>query len=49
MLNINLEGKTALITGAAGQLGRVMCEVLAQCGADIIIHYNSNAEQSRKK
>lgn len=47
MLNINLEGKTALITGAAGQLGRVMCEVLAQCGADIIIHYNSNADQAR--
>ncbi len=46
MINIDLTGKTVLITGAAGQLGRVMCETFAQCGADVIIHYNSNGNQA---
>lgn len=46
MLNIDLSGKTALVTGGAGQLGRVMCETLAQCGADVIIHYNSNEQKA---
>lgn len=48
MINIDLTGKTALITGAAGQLGRVMCKTFADCGADIIIHYNSSAAQAEK-
>jgi 3-oxoacyl-[acyl-carrier protein] reductase len=41
-MNIDLRGQTALITGASGQLGRVMARTLAQCGADIVIHYNQN-------
>jgi len=43
-MNINLKGKTALVTGATGQLGRVMAKTLASCGADIIICYNKNKE-----
>jgi 3-oxoacyl-[acyl-carrier protein] reductase len=46
MININLEGKTALITGGTGQLGRVICETFAKAGADIIINYNSNEEKA---
>lgn len=46
MINIDLTGKTVLITGATGQLGRVMCEMFAECGADIIIHYNSNEKKA---
>ena len=42
MLNVDLTGKTALITGATGQLGRVMARTLADCGANIIIHYHGN-------
>lgn len=42
MLNIDLTGKTALITGATGQLGRVMARTLAECGANIIVHYHGN-------
>lgn len=42
MISIDLTGKTALITGASGELGRVMARTLAQSGADIIIHYFSN-------
>ena len=39
MLNIDLSGKIAVITGASGQLGRVMVCTLARCGADVAIHY----------
>lgn len=45
-MNIDLAGKTALITGATGQLGRVMARTLAECGADIVIHYHSNEEKA---
>ncbi|WP_425452238.1 SDR family NAD(P)-dependent oxidoreductase [Paenibacillus sambharensis] len=46
MLSIDLSGKTALITGATGDLGRVMARTLASAGADIIIHYNRNADKA---
>ncbi len=36
MLELDLTGKIALITGATGQLGRVMAHTLADCGADIV-------------
>ena len=38
-MTIDLKGKTALITGASGQLGRTMARTLATCGADIAVHY----------
>jgi len=40
MLNIDLSGKAALLTGAPGQLGRVMARTLAACGADLLLHYH---------
>jgi 3-oxoacyl-[acyl-carrier protein] reductase len=43
-MQIDLTNKTALITGATGQLGRVMARTLAKCGADIAIHYGSNKQ-----
>lgn len=42
IMELKLTGKTALITGATGDLGRVMARTLAQCGANIVIHYNAN-------
>lgn len=42
MITIDLTGKTALITGATGQLGRVMARTLAKAGADIVLHYHKN-------
>jgi 3-oxoacyl-[acyl-carrier protein] reductase len=39
---IDLTGRTALVTGATGQLGRVMARTLAGCGADVVIHYLNN-------
>ncbi len=34
---MDLTGKTALITGGAGHLGKVMAEALAECGANVIL------------
>lgn len=45
-LEINLHGKTALVTGASGQLGRVMVRTLAQAGAGVAIHYHRNEAQA---
>lgn len=47
-LNLDLTNKTALITGATGQLGRVMARTLALCGADIVIHYNQNQAKAEE-
>jgi 3-oxoacyl-[acyl-carrier protein] reductase len=41
-LTLDLSNQVALVTGASGQLGRVMSRTLAQCGAAIAIHYNSD-------
>ncbi len=52
MLQINLSNRVAVVTGASGQLGRVMARTLAQCGAHIAIHYHQNraqAEQVRRE
>jgi 3-oxoacyl-[acyl-carrier protein] reductase len=37
-MKIDLSGKIALVTGATGDLGRVMVRTLAACGADVVIH-----------
>ncbi len=42
-MQIDLSGKVAVVTGAAGQLGRVMARTLAACGADVAVHYHSSA------
>ena len=41
-MNIDLSGKIAVITGATGDLGRVMVRTLAECGADVAVHYLKN-------
>lgn len=48
MISIDLAGKTALITGATGQLGRVMARTLAEAGADIIVHYHGNEAKANE-
>lgn len=45
-MNIDLSGKIAVITGATGELGSIMARTLAQCGADVVIHYHKNAEKA---
>ncbi len=41
-MKINLEGKKAIVTGGSGQLGRRIVLSLAECGADVAIHYHKN-------
>jgi 3-oxoacyl-[acyl-carrier protein] reductase len=38
-MEIKLHGKLALVTGGTGQLGRVICRTLADCGADVVVNY----------
>ncbi len=42
MLPIDLSGRIAVITGATGQLGRVMTRTLARAGADVAVCYHTN-------
>jgi len=46
MIPIDLSGKLALITGATGELGRVMARTVARSGADVVVHYHSNQAQA---
>jgi 3-oxoacyl-[acyl-carrier protein] reductase len=41
-MKIDLSGKVVLVTGATGELGRVISSSLAACGANIAIHYHRN-------
>jgi 3-oxoacyl-[acyl-carrier protein] reductase len=43
-MNIDLSGKIAVVTGAAGELGRVISRTLAACGADVAVHYHTKRE-----
>lgn len=47
-MQIDLTGRLALVTGGSGQLGRVMCHTLARCGADVVVHYHSNAREAQR-
>lgn len=46
MLHTDLSGKTALVTGASGELGRTMARTLAACGANVGVHYVRNEQKA---
>jgi len=51
-LALDLSGKVCVVTGATGQLGRVMVRTLARCGANVAIQYHQNeamAQQLREE
>jgi NAD(P)-dependent dehydrogenase (short-subunit alcohol dehydrogenase family) len=41
-----LNGKTALVTGASRGIGRATALALAQGGAQVLVHYNSNEKEA---
>jgi 3-oxoacyl-[acyl-carrier protein] reductase len=45
-MKIDLSGKLAVVTGGAGELGRVMVRTLAHCGADVAINYLRSKEKA---
>ena len=45
-LSLDLTGHIAVVTGATGQLGRVMARTLAQCGADVAVNYLKSADMA---
>lgn len=47
-MEIDLKGKLAVVTGGSGQLGRVICRSLADCGADVVVHYHRNHAMAEK-
>ncbi len=47
-MRVDLTGKIAVVTGATGELGRVMVLSLAKCGADVAIHYYRNEEKAKE-
>jgi pteridine reductase len=42
-----LNGKVALITGAARRIGAVIAQTLHSAGADVVIHYRHSAEDAQ--
>jgi 3-oxoacyl-[acyl-carrier protein] reductase len=46
MMQINLSSKIAVVTGASGELGRVIARTLARCGADVAVHYLQSKEKA---
>lgn len=47
MIAIDLTAKIAVVTGGAGELGRVISRTLARCGTDIAITYLKSEERAQ--
>ena len=39
MLDLDLKGRIAVVTGASGELGRSIARTLADCNARVVLHY----------
>src|SRR3954469_23559298 len=46
MMNIDLNGKVAVVTGGARDIGRAISLKLARAGASVVINYNASADQA---
>jgi 3-oxoacyl-[acyl-carrier protein] reductase len=43
---LELDGRTALVTGGSSDIGGAIVRALAKRGADVVIHYHRNAEKA---
>jgi 3-oxoacyl-[acyl-carrier protein] reductase len=44
--SVDLSGKTALVTGSAKRVGRELLLRIADCGADVVVHYNESEAEA---
>ena len=47
-MEISLKGKVVLVTGGSRGIGKAACQGLAEAGATVAVHYNSNRELAEK-
>ncbi|MBJ9417869.1 SDR family oxidoreductase [Acinetobacter baumannii] len=45
---MDIKGKVAVVTGATGGLGKIICKKLAENGANVVIGYNSSRAEAEK-
>jgi NAD(P)-dependent dehydrogenase (short-subunit alcohol dehydrogenase family) len=47
-MNMDLSGRVALVPGGSGGIGSHVAEVLAECGADVVVGYHFNAKRAEE-
>lgn len=47
-MNLDLTGRLALVPGGSGGIGSHVAEMLAECGADIVVGYRSNSARAEE-
>ncbi|MGL1890936.1 MAG: SDR family oxidoreductase [Spirochaetaceae bacterium] len=47
MIKLDLTGKIAVVTGASGELGRVISRTLADAGASVALHYYKSKDKAQ--
>jgi 3-oxoacyl-[acyl-carrier protein] reductase len=48
MMQVDLKGKVAVVTGGARDIGRAVCIALANNGAKVVINYHASAEPAKQ-